>query len=99
MTQKGILATIDNVGQIQIQPLGELNQAEFLGIGVYIINSMQTDLGLQLLQNHKLLYAGMKKILEDNLKDKESEQCSKESSSGSSPSLDSGQSTENFPIS
>jgi len=99
MTQKGILATIDSNGRIQLQPLGELNEAEFLGIGIFIINSMQTEIGFQLVQNHKLLYAGMKQILEDHLQDKEREKCSKESFSESSPSSASGQSIENSPTS
>jgi hypothetical protein len=95
---RGLLATINDKGRVEYQPVGQISHTEFLGIGTDIILSSLKDgisscIRNQMLTNEAL--KGLTKVLvEMSETEDKGEPCKKESSLESSQQQDSGQSTE-----
>ena len=95
---RGIILTITESGQVASQIMGELNEAEFLGLGTYLSNVLMKDGIMALSRTQMAEIDALQKLiqaLEEMRGEKESESCGTESCSDCSPSSDSGQSSEN----
>lgn len=98
---RGVLITITESGRIQSQMMGQLNEAEFLGIGAYLSNVLIKD-GLVSLSRAQIdemralerIAEAMDMMRRDETKE---ESCGTELCSDSSPSQGSGQSSESCP--
>ncbi len=97
---KGILLTITESGRISQQIMGNLNEAEFLGLGSYLSTVIIRD-GIIALSNNQVSslsaldqMTSAIELMQKNLVEGD-ESCGKESCSDCSPSEDSSQSSEN----
>ena len=97
---KGIMLTIEENGRVKNQIMGQLNEAEFLGLGTYLTNVLMKDGILALSQNQIATAESLQRVMAtlevmQEVKAEEEEECGKELCSGSCHSQDSGPSSEN----
>jgi len=96
---KGVILTIENSGKVKSQIIGTLNEAEFLGLGVYLTNVLMKDGIIALSQNQMATAKTLQQFISDIQRKKEEEKCGKECCSDCLPLSDSGSSSESCQVS
>ena len=97
---KGIIATITDNGMIDIQAIGTLNEAEFLGIGAYLSDVLLKDSIRALHKGQGTISKSLDKVctglelVATSMTESELLPCGKDSSSEQLPLWDSGSSSE-----
>lgn len=99
---RGIILTIEESGRIKSQMMGNLSEAEFLGLGVYLTNVLMKDGILALSKNQVVTVETLQQLISkvEEMKEapKEEEQCGKESCLDCLHSEDSSQSSESSQV-